>query len=102
VLAIPSMGAGYVMANGTQMFSHLTDKQEICTPFAYFVNFLHPHFESINTMPMVVGLGFAVVGFALSFALYNGKGFAFDQAFEEKLPGLYNFSLNRWYMDNVY
>jgi NADH:ubiquinone oxidoreductase subunit 5 (subunit L)/multisubunit Na+/H+ antiporter MnhA subunit len=102
VLAVPSMAAGAVMGNGVAFCSHLFGGGEYATPYTQFLHFIHPHFEGINLIPLASGLGFAVVGIILSMVLYSGKGYEFDKAFEAKLPGLYNFSLNRWYMDNVY
>jgi NADH:ubiquinone oxidoreductase subunit 5 (subunit L)/multisubunit Na+/H+ antiporter MnhA subunit len=102
VLAVPSMGAGWVMGDGMQFMNHVGKTEEYCTPYSQFLNFQHPHFEAINMMALGSGLTFAVVGFFLALVLYNGKNYDFDKAFEKSLPGLYNFSLNRWYMDNVY
>lgn len=102
VLAVPSIAAGAVMGDAGQMLAHFTDGKEYETPFAQFVYFMHPHGEAINAGVMGIGTGFAVAGVILAFMLYSGKGFEFDKAFEKTLPGLYKFSLNRWYMDNVY
>ena len=102
VLAVPSMAAGWVMGDGGAFFSHLFNGGEYATPYTQFLHFIHPHFEGINPLAFDSGLGFAVAGLILSFVLYYGKGYEFDKVFEAKWPWGYNFSLNRWYMDNVY
>lgn len=102
VLAVPSIAAGACMGDWRQMMAHLSGG-EYTTPFASYVHFLHPHAEAINMTAMGAGTGLAVVGVVLAFALYGGnKGASTDAAFEKAAPGLFNFSYNRWYMDNVY
>lgn len=102
VLAFPSVAAGWVMGDGMAMMNHLSGGK-YTTPFAQFLHFLHPHAEEINMMAMGSGTALAVVGVILAYALYGGnKGYEADKAFEKAMPGVYNFSLNRWYMDNVY
>ena len=102
VLAVPSIAAGWIMGDGAKLFSHIGSTEAYTTPFSEFVHFIHPHGEVINTMAMGAGTTFAVVGFFIALALYSGKGYEFDKAVEKAVPGLYNFSLNRWYMDNIY
>ena len=103
VLAVPSAAAGWVMGDGMALFNHLGSTEEYITPFAKYVHFLHPHGEAVNMVAMGSGTVLAIVGVALAFMLYGGnKGFEADKAFEKAMPGVYNFSLNRWYMDNVY
>ncbi|MBX9693685.1 MAG: NADH-quinone oxidoreductase subunit L, partial [Cyanobacteria bacterium] len=104
VLAVPSMAAGFIMGDGMTMFSRIfsASTEAYTTPYSQFLHFVHPHGEVINQLPFWSGFAFAVGGFLLAIALYNGKNYEFDKAFEKAVPGLYNFSLNRWYMDNVY
>jgi NAD(P)H-quinone oxidoreductase subunit 5 len=102
VFAIPSVLAGGIMGDFSQFFSHFGTGEEYCTPFARFVYFMHPHFESINTTALYAGTSLALAGFIVAMLLYFGKGYEFDRAFEQKLPFLYRFSLNRWYMDDVF
>lgn len=102
VLAIPSILAGAVMGDASQFISHIGKAEEYCTPFSNFVYFMHPHFEGINMTAMEAGTGLALLGFGLAWLFYFGKGYEFDKGFEQKLPALYRFSFNRWYMDNVF
>ncbi len=103
ILAVPSVAAGFVMGDGMQLFSKVGSQQEYLAPFSQFVYFLHPHAEVIDTTSMAAGTVLAIVGFFVAMALYGGnKGYEFDKAFEKALPAVYKFSLNRWYMDNVY
>lgn len=101
VLAIPSIGAGYAMGVG-QHLTDFTSAKEFVAPFSSFVYFLHPHAEAANQIAMGFGTGLAIAGFILAMVLYNGKGYEADKAFEKAMPQVYNFSLNRWYMDNVF
>lgn len=102
ILAVPSIFAGAVGGNIMEFLSHVGKPEGYANPFSQFVHFQHPHVEAIDLPSMAAGTIFAAVGLILAYVLYNGKGYEFDKKVEKAIPGLYNFSLNRWYWDNLY
>lgn len=106
VLAVPSIASGFVMGDGMHFLEHMSSGKEFSAPFANFVYFMHPHAEAINTFPLYAGLGLAAAGLALAWSQYGSGGYELDKAWENSSSGfvrwLYQFSFNRWYMDNIY
>lgn len=104
ILAFPSMFFGLVAGNGMELFGIIVGGKPVAftNAFGQFVHFMHPHAEVVEMMPLGAGLGISMLGIALAYFLYNGKGYEFDKAFEKSLPALYKFSYNRWYWDNLY
>ncbi|PSN76376.1 NAD(P)H-quinone oxidoreductase subunit F, partial [filamentous cyanobacterium CCP4] len=85
------------------------------TPFAnYFEAFIHPPGEAVealeaaeafdwNEFVLMAGssVAIAVVGIIISVLMYRTK--AIDpKAIAAKIPFLYNLSLNKWYIDDIY
>lgn len=103
VLAVPSIASGWLMGDGNHFLDHMNNHEEFSTPFSQFVYFLHPHAEAINTTPLFIGLGLAAVGLVFAWMQYGNGGYELDKKWENSgLKGLYHFSFNRWYMDNLY
>lgn len=115
VLAVPSALFGFFAANGspvgtnnaflTNLGPALTGGTQTPTvgPFAQFVHFgAHAHPETINTIGMFASIAMFVAGAGLAMAYYQGKGYELDKKCAQMLGGLYRFSLNKWYWDELY
>jgi NAD(P)H-quinone oxidoreductase subunit 5 len=85
------------------------------TPFAnYFEAFIHPPGEAEEVLEaaeafdwheflLMAGssVAIAVAGIVVAVLMYRTKAIN-PAAIAEKIPSLYNFSLNRWYIDDIY
>jgi NAD(P)H-quinone oxidoreductase subunit 5 len=110
VLAVPSMLTGYLgfnTANLQAAFAGASAEHGLPNHFAAFVyGPMGPHFEGCNLPLMGTSIAVAAVGIFLAFAMYQTKTLHFNKTFAESKEGfahlLYNFSFNKWYMDNLY
>ncbi|MBX9942282.1 MAG: NADH-quinone oxidoreductase subunit L [Candidatus Obscuribacterales bacterium] len=110
VLAVPSMLTGYLgfnTANLQAAFAGASAEHGLPNHFAAFVyGPMGPHFEGCNLTLMGTSIAVAAVGIFLAFAMYQTKTLHFNKTFAESKEGfahlLYNFSFNKWYMDNLY
>lgn len=102
VLAVPSIAAGAIGVNLKQFLEHIGSAEGYASPFANFVHFMHPHVEVINTTAMTISTVVSLAGIGLAYALYYNKRYDLDVAVEKAIPGLYKFSLNKWYWDELY
>lgn len=106
VLAVPSMLSGYLGFNPANL-SGGNPEHGLPNHFAAFVfGPMGPHFEGANIPLMTISVCVALAGFALAFAMYQTKTVHINKSFAEAKEGfpnlLYNFSFNKWYMDDVY
>jgi proton-translocating NADH-quinone oxidoreductase chain L len=109
VLAIPSILSGYLGFN-FDILSKIPFNGEtgpaVANAFASFVYFKHPHFEGMNGVVMLSSIGMALAGFLIAYLMYVAGSIKWNQAItESKSPlvqGLYQFSFNKWYFDNLY
>jgi len=109
VLAVPSVLSGYLGFNfaslGAINFSGEHGKA-FSNWFGSFVYFQHPVFEGMNGMVMLSSIGFAAAGFLVAYLTYVAGSLKWNQAIaESKSPlvqGIYQFSFNKWYFDNLY
>jgi len=84
-------------------------------PFAnYFEHFLEEPGSALAVVPHLAGfdwgefllmagssVGIGLIGITLAFVSYGGK-FTGVEPLAERFPALYEFSLNKWYLDEVY
>ena len=110
VLAVPSMLSGYLGFNPANLSAAMSGgnpEHGLPNHFAAFVfGPMGPHFEGANIPLMTISVCVALAGFALAFAMYQTKTVHINKSFAEAKEGfqnlLYNFSFNKWYMDDVY
>ncbi len=110
VLSVPSMLSGYLgfnLANLQAAFGGASAEHGLPNHFAGFVfGPFGPHFEGCNLPLMGTSIFVAAVGIFLAFAMYQTKTIHINKSFAESREGfahlLYNFSFNKWYMDNLY
>ncbi len=97
VLAIPSIFAGWVgfAPAGWAHFGALAE-----SPFGLFVHWGEP--GPVHWRIMIVTVLCSLAGWAVAAKLYWKRDAHFNTTFTTKLPGLYQFSLNRWYWDTLY
>jgi NAD(P)H-quinone oxidoreductase subunit 5 len=109
VLAIPSIFSGYLGFNfsslSTISFSGGHGKA-FANAFGSFIYFKQPVFEGINGVVMLASIGLAAAGFLIAYMMYVAGSIKWNQAIaESKSPfvqGIYQFSFNKWYFDNLY
>lgn len=110
VLAVPSMLSGYLgfnIANLQAAFAGASAEHGLPNHFAAFVfGPMGPHFEGCTLWLMGTSIVVAGLGIFLAFAMYQTKTIHINKTFAEAKEGfpnlLYNFSFNRWYMDDLY
>ncbi len=108
-LAVPSILSGY-LGFSSGAFSNISFNGEhskaFANAFGSFVYFKHPVFEGINGIVMVSSIGLALAGFLIAYQMYVAGSIKWNQAItESKSPfvqGLYKFSFNKWYFDDIY
>lgn len=108
-LSLPSMLSGFLGAN-PQSFASINwsggEGGEFPNAFGGFVYYLHPHFEGINGLIMLVSVVFALAGWAASFMIYRQQANHINTAIATSknplIQGAYKFSFNKWYFDEFY
>ncbi|MBC7998442.1 MAG: NADH-quinone oxidoreductase subunit L, partial [Leptolyngbya sp.] len=109
VLAIPSIFSGYLGFN-FDILSKIPFNGEtgpaVANAFASFVYFKQPHFEGMNGVVMLSSIGMALAGFLVAYLMYVAGSIKWNQAITESksplIQGLYQFSFNKWYFDDLY
>lgn len=108
-LSLPSMLSGFLGANLNSFASINWSGEEggvFANPFGSFVYYLHPHFEGINGLIMLVSIAFATAGWFVAFVMYREGKLNWNTSIaNSKSPlvgGAYRFSFNKWYFDEVY
>lgn len=98
VLCVPSVIAGFLgISNGFwPPFNPVASE----SPFGLFIHFGKP--EAVNWTAMLISTACGLAGIALAWAVYSKKSININSQIAQASPALYQFSLNRWYMDNVY
>lgn len=108
VLAVPSICSGYLGFNATQWTSELGKilscgmGSEFHNAFGSFVYFNHAEAESINGLVLMLSVAFALVGFVASYLVYCARSWNINTTIVNSMPTLYQFSLNKWYWDEMY
>lgn len=109
VLAVPSILSGYLGFNFNTLSSISFNGEHgkaFANAFGSFVYFKHPVFEGMNGIVMLSSIGLALSGFLIAYLMYVAGSIKWNQAItESKSPlvqGLYQFSFNKWYFDNLY
>jgi NAD(P)H-quinone oxidoreductase subunit 5 len=109
VLAVPSILSGYLGFNPATLSSISFNGEHgkaFANAFGSFVYFKHPVFEGMNGIVMLSSIGLALSGFLIAYLMYVAGSIKWNQAItESKSPlvqGLYQFSFNKWYFDNLY
>ncbi len=99
VLIVPSVASGYLGVNpdawtklGTAFPNH----------FASFVYFQHPEPEAVTVLVMGMSVAAAVAGWALAYLVYVAGTVKINTAIAQNMKPLYEFSLHKWYFDEVY
>ena len=106
ILSIPSIFSGYLGFNPANLGGS-NPEHGLPNHFAAFVfGPMGPHFEGCNLPLMATSVGVGVAGFILAYAMYQTKTVHINKTFAEAKEGfpnlLYNFSFNKWYMDDLY
>lgn len=58
--------------------------------------------EAVNLAIVGTSVAFSAVGFVVALAIYKAGTLKWNESIAKGAPMLYNFSYNRWYMDDVY
>lgn len=109
VLAFPSVLSGYIGFNSASLggisFNGEAGKA-FPNAFGSFVYFQHPHFEGFNGLIMLSSIGIAAAGFLVAFMIYQSGAIDWNKKIAESknplVQGLYQFSYNKWYFDDLY
>jgi NAD(P)H-quinone oxidoreductase subunit 5 len=109
VLAVPSVVSGFLGLN-LAAWSPSELGKLICgqmgspfhNPFASFIYFGQAEAESINGLVLMLSVAFAVLGLLASYFVYAERSWNINTAIAKNFPALYNFSLNKWYFDELY
>jgi NAD(P)H-quinone oxidoreductase subunit 5 len=108
-LALPSMMSGFLGFNPSSFASINWNGEEggvFPNPFGSFVYYLHPHFEGINGMIMLVSVVVAGLGWFVAFLMYRQHSLNINTVIANSknplIGGAYRFSFNKWYFDEVY
>ncbi|MCC6978269.1 MAG: NADH-quinone oxidoreductase subunit L [Candidatus Melainabacteria bacterium] len=109
VLAIPSIFSGYLGFNFSSLSSISFSGEHgkaFANAFGSFIYFKQPVFEGINGVVMLSSIGLAAAGFIIAYMMYVAGSIKWNQAIAESksgfVQGLYQFSFNKWYFDNLY
>jgi len=110
VLSIPSMLTGYLGFNFANLQAALAGEHSEHGLPNHFASFVFgpsgPHFEGVNLTLMGTSIAIAVFGFAMAYLMYLTRTVHIARGFAEARSGvrqmLYNMSLNKWYMDDIY
>jgi NAD(P)H-quinone oxidoreductase subunit 5 len=100
VLCVPSVAAGFLGLTNAyiQPFAHVIAE----SPFGFFVHWASMEPEAINWPVMLTSSACGLVGIWLAWMVYAQKSININSTIANASPGLYNFSFNRWYGDDVY
>jgi NAD(P)H-quinone oxidoreductase subunit 5 len=109
-LSVPSMLTGYLgfnFENLSKAFAGAGGEHGAPTHFASFVfGPGGPHYEGADLKMMGISILFALTGFILAYLMYLSRTVHVNKSFAEAQDGwkamLYNISLNKWYMDDIY
>jgi NAD(P)H-quinone oxidoreductase subunit 5 len=96
VLAVPAMLSGYLGFN----FNSLQGG-EFLTPFGSFLYFGEPEKAAFHVPVALASLAAFLIGVGLAFMVYC-RNLGLNTWFATKLTPLYQFSLNKWYFDELY
>lgn len=110
VLSIPSMLSGYLGFNFANLQGAMAGgsaEHGLPNHFAAFVyGPMGPHFEGCNIPLMATSVVVAAIGIFMAYAMYQTKTIHINKTFAESKEGfanlVYNFSFNKWYMDDLY
>jgi NAD(P)H-quinone oxidoreductase subunit 5 len=107
ILAVPSVVAGYLGVSLPSWMSLISGTGKAAeSPFGTFVHYVSPLGsgapEPINAIPLMLSVTCAGVGIWLAWSVYAAGQMTFNSAIAKAQPGLYNFSLNKWYFDEAY
>lgn len=93
VLAVPSILAGWL--------GFPWQGAAVESPFAQFINWPNMHMPmQLGVMAATVGVSF--LGWGVAAMCYWKRSSKLNETLSAAMPPLYKFSLNRWYMDDVY
>jgi NAD(P)H-quinone oxidoreductase subunit 5 len=99
-LAVPSVFSGY-LGVPHQIGDWLAGK-ELPNAWSHFVYYgSAPHYEAANVNMMMAGTACGLTGILLAAAIYYWKSVQINTAIATGMPWLYNFSLNKWYFDEI-
>jgi NAD(P)H-quinone oxidoreductase subunit 5 len=102
VLAVPSVISGYLGINAAGWANAFANPPVgFETPFGEFAHFGH-HPEPVNGLIMLITLAFSATGFYLAYSCYKARTMNLHTSIAQASPGLYQFSFNRWYWDDLY
>lgn len=99
VLAVPSVISGYL---GFNMSAYTDMAHGAPTIWGSFLHFGHYEPEPVNSTVMGASILFSLVGIGLAYAVYCARSMKFNEAIAQNARGLYLFSLNKWYWDELY
>jgi NAD(P)H-quinone oxidoreductase subunit 5 len=97
VLAIPSIFIGWI-GFSLQAWSGTAAE----SPFGMFIHWPGVAPEAANWPVVISSVAVSLTGFLLAFWMYKTRSLKWNEAIANGAPWLYQFSLNRWYWDNVY
>ena len=109
-LAVPSVISGYLGFNpaayDAAKFFAGAEGSAVANAFGSFVYFEHPRFEGIDPLCMAASLVAAFSGLGISYLVYATKTLDINTKIATStnafVKGVYNYSFNKWYWDDIY